>query len=110
MKPIRVFITKTHLSARGYSLMVAKRLTEEDMKNIFNDSSSDDDAASDCSKTYSEVLEVESSEESDKETDENDRSSIDTITAKDGTKWSLLRTLHAWRARASNVLQVQRRE
>ena len=75
--------------------MAAKRFTEEDIKNIFNDSSSDDDAVSDCSKTYSEVLEVESSEESGEETDENDRSSIDTITAKNGTKWSLLRTSHA---------------
>ena len=43
--------------------MAAKRLTEEDIENIFNDSSSDDDAVSDCSETYSEVLEVESSEE-----------------------------------------------
>ena len=40
------------------------------------------------------------------ETDENDRSSIDTITAKDGTKWSLLRTSHAGRARASNVFKA----
>ena len=85
---MRVFITKTDLPARGYSLMAAKRLTEEDIENIFNDSSSDDDAVSDCSETYSEVLVVESSGESGKETDENDRSSIDTITAKDGTKWS----------------------
>ena len=60
---MKVFITKTHLPARGYSLMAAKRLTEEDIENIFNDSSSDDDAVSDCSETYSEVLEVESSEE-----------------------------------------------
>ena len=60
---MKVFITKTHLPARGYSLMAAKRLTEEDIENIFNDSSSDDDSVSDCSETYSEVLEVESSEE-----------------------------------------------
>ena len=66
--------------------MAAKRLTEEDIKNIFNDSSSDDDVVSDCSETYSEVLEVESSEESGKETDKNDRSSINTITDKDSTK------------------------
>ena len=89
---MRVFITKTHLPARGYSLMAAKRLTEEDIENILNDSSSNDDAVSDCSETYSEVLEVESSEESGQETDKNDKSSIDTITAKDGTNWSLLRT------------------
>ena len=86
---MRVFITKTHLPARGYSLMAAKRLTEKDIENIFNDSSSDD-VVSNCSETYSEVLEVESSEESGKETDKNDRSSIDTINqwsfAKDGTK------------------------
>ena len=106
---MRVFITKTHLPAKGYSLMAAKRSTEEDIENIFNDSSSDDDAVSDCSETYSEVLEVKSSEESGEETDENDRSSIDTITAKDGTKWSLLRASHAGRARASNVFK-QRRE
>ena len=42
--------------------MAAKRLTE-DIENIFIDSSSDNDAVSDCSETYSEVLEVESSEE-----------------------------------------------
>ena len=66
--------------------MAAKCLTEEDIENIFNDSSNDDDAVSDCSETYSEVLDVESSEESGEEVDENDRSSIDTITAKDGTK------------------------
>ena len=60
---MKVFITKTHLPARGYSLMAAKRLTEEDIENIFNDSSSDNNAVSDCSETYSEVLEVESSEE-----------------------------------------------
>ena len=81
---MRVFITKPHLPARGYSLMAAKRFTE-DIENIFNDSSSDDDAVSDCSEIYSEVLEVEISEESGEETDENDRSLIDTITAKDGT-------------------------
>ena len=83
---MKLFITKTHLPARGYSLMAAKCLTEEDIENIFNDSFSDDDAVSDCSETYSEMLEVESSEESGEETNENDRSSIDTITAKDGTK------------------------
>ena len=103
---MRVFITKTHLPAKGYSLMAAMRLTEEDIENIFNDSSSDDDAVSDCSETYSEVLEVESSEERDEETDENDRNSIDTIIAKDGTKWSLLRTSHVWRARASNIFKA----
>ena len=103
---MRVFITKTHLPARGHSLMAAKRLTEEDIENIFNDSSSDDNADSDCSETYSEVLGVESSEESGEETDENDRSSIDTITAKDGTKWNLVRTSHAGRARASNVFKA----
>ena len=86
--------------------MAAKRLREEDIENIFNDSFSDDDAVSDCSEIYSEVLEVESSEESGEETDENDRSSIDTITDKDGTKWSLLRTSHAGRARASNVFKA----
>ena len=74
------------MPVRGYSLMAAKRLTEEDIENIFNDSTSDDDDVSDCSETYSEVLEVESSKECGEETDENDRSSIDTITAKDGTK------------------------
>ena len=88
---MRVFITKTHLPARGYSLMAAKRLTEEDIENIFNDSFSDDGAVSDGSETYSEVLEVESLEKSGEETDKNDRSSIDTITAKDGINWSLLR-------------------
>ena len=86
--------------------MAAKCLTEEDIENIFNDSWCDDDAVSDCSETYSEVLKVESSEESGEETYENDRSSIDTITAKDGTKWSLLRTSHARRARASNVFNA----
>ena len=86
--------------------MAAKCLTEENIENIFNDSCSDDDAVSDCSETYSEVLEVESLEESCKETDENDGSLIDTITAKDGTKWSLLRTSHAGRARASNVFKA----
>ena len=86
--------------------MAAKCLTEEDIKNIFNDSSSDDDAVSDWSETYSEVLGVESLEESGEETDENDRSSIDTITAKNGTKWSLLRTSHTARARASNVFKT----
>ena len=84
---MRVFITKTLLPARGYTLMAAKRLTEEDIENIFNDSSSDDDAISNCSETYSEVLEVESSEESGEETDENNRSSIDTIAAKNGTRY-----------------------
>ena len=103
---MRLFITKTHLPARGYSLMAEKCLTKEDIENIFNDSCSDDDAVSDCSETYSEMLEVKSSEESGEETDENDRSSIDTITAKDGTKWSLLRTSHAGRARASNVFKA----
>ena len=103
---MRLFITKTHLPARGYSLMAAKCLTEEDIENIFNDSCSDNDAVSDCSETYSEMLEVESSEESGEKTDENDRSSIDTITAKDGTKWSLLRTSHAGHARASNVFKA----
>ena len=83
---MRFFITKTHLPAKGYSLMAAKCLTEEDIENIFNDSCSDDDAVSDCSETYLEMLEVESSEESGEETDENDRSSIYTMTAKDGTK------------------------
>ena len=67
---MRVFITKTQLPARGYSLMAAKRLRVEDIKYIFNDSSSDDDAVSDCSESYSEVLEVESSKESGEETDE----------------------------------------
>ena len=79
---------------------------EEDIENIFNDSSSDDDAVSDCSETYLDVLEVESSEESGEEADENDKSSIDTIIAKDGSKWSLLRTSHAGRARASNVFKA----
>ena len=102
---MRLFITKTHLPARGYSLMAAKCLTKEDIENIFNDSCSDDDAVSDCSETYTEMLEVESSEESGEETDENGRSSIDTITAKNGNKWSLLRTSHAGRARASNVFK-----
>ena len=51
--------------------MAAKRLTEEDIENIFNDSSSDNDAVLDCSETYSEVLEVEISEESGEKTDEN---------------------------------------
>ena len=102
---MRIFITKAHLPARGYSLMAAKCLTEEDIENIFNYSCSDDDVVSDCSETYSEMLELESSEESGEETDENDRSSIDTIIAKDGTKWSLLRTSHAGRARASNVFK-----
>ena len=101
-----VFITKTHLPARGYSLIAAKRLTEGDIENIFNDSLSGDDAVSDCSETHSEVLEAESSKESGEETDENDRSSIDTITAKDGTKWNLLRASHAGRARASNVFKA----
>ena len=103
-----VFITKTHLPARGYSLMAAKRLTEEEIENIFNNSSSDDNAVLECSETYSEMLEVESSEESGEETDENDRSSIDTVTAKDGNKWILLRASHAGRARASNVFKQHR--
>ena len=64
---MRLFITKTHLPARAYSLMAAKCLTEEDIENIFNNSCSDDDAVSDCSETYSEMLEVESSEESGEE-------------------------------------------
>ena len=66
--------------------MAAKRLTEEDIENIFIDLSSDDDDVSDCSETYSEMLELEISEENGKETDEDDRSSIDTITTNDGTK------------------------
>ena len=76
---MRVFITKTHLPARGYSQMAAKLLTEEDIKNIFNDSSSDDDAVWDCSNIYSELLEVKSLEERGEESGENDRSSIDII-------------------------------
>ena len=80
--------------------MAAKRLTEEDIENIFIDLSSDDDDVSHNSETYSEVL------ESGEEIDENDRSSIDTITTNDGTKWSLLRTSHAARARASNVFKA----
>ena len=46
-------LTKTHLLARGYSVMAAKCLTEEDIENIFNDSSNDydDGAVSDCSET-----------------------------------------------------------
>ena len=80
--------------------MAAKCLTK-DIENIFNDSCSDDDAVSDCSETYLKML-----EESGEETDKNDRSSIDTITAKDGTKWSLLRTSHTGRARTSNVFKA----